>query len=421
MLSKYNIVRKLNNKLIIYNTLTSGVLALNEEYESAFNDIVNKGTTKKSDLLEELKKGEMIISDDTDEFNRMLVLNKMTSYNTNSLTLTIAPTSACNFKCPYCYEKGIEHKSMSIDVRNKLVEFLKTNYANLEYLSICWYGGEPLLNLDIIEELTKKIKEEFGEKLNYSASIVSNGYYLTRENVEKLKQLDVNTVQVTIDGSKKDHDSRRILHDESPTFDHIMTNMQNTYDLINISVRMNMDKNNIDDSYEILDYFEKYNLKNNISFYLAKVDNINGSCNDCNCLNTNEFSSKEIHFYKKAIERGFKCNRIPLAAFQGCGATGYNSLVISPEGDFYKCWDEIGRKSRNVGNIYDGINMNSNLIKWLSYNPIHDEECKECKFLPVCFGGCANAALESGKKNCSTLRYNVDEVIELLNLMRQQR
>lgn len=420
MLSKYNIVKKLNNKLIIYNTLTQGVLALNSEYESAFNDFVNNSTISKPDLLDELKNGGMVIPDDTDEFNRMLVINKMLSYNTNSLTLTIAPTSACNFKCPYCYEKGIDHKTMTTDIQDQLVNFLKTNYSNLEHLSICWYGGEPLLCLDIIEELTQKIKTTFGKKLEYSASIVSNGYHLTRENVQKLRSLDVNFVQVTIDGSQKDHDQRRILHDNSPTFNHILTNVQNTCDLINVSIRMNMDKDNIDDAYEILDYFEKFNLKNKVGFYLAKVDNINGSCNDCSCLNLNDFSKKEIQFYKKAIEKGFKCNRIPLGAFQGCGATGNNSFVISPEGDFYKCWDEIGRKSANVGNIYDGIQMNSNLIKWLSYNPIHDEECKNCKFLPVCFGGCANVALEKGKKNCSTIKYNVDETLELLTLMKTQ-
>ena len=421
LLSKYNILTTIDNKLIIYNTLSNGVLALNSEYTKAFNDLVENGSTDKNDLEEELRKGGMLYSEDFDELEKILILNKISSYNESSLSITIAPTSSCNFKCSYCYEKGIDYKTMSNETQNKLIEFLKYNYKNLSSIGVCWYGGEPLLSLNIIESLTNRIKEELDPNLKYLASIVTNGYYLNRETAEKLRDLGINQAQVTIDGSKKSHDNRRILHDGSPTFEHILNNIKNSYDLIDISIRMNIDKNNIDDMDEILDYLDKNNLKNKVGFYLATVDNINDTCNDCTCISKKEFSKEEIAFYEKAISNGFYCNRIPNGSVQGCGAISYNSLVVSPDGNLYKCWDDIGRKNKSIGSIYSGIEMNNNLIKWLSYNPIHDSECRECKFFPVCFGGCANIAFEKNSKNCATIKYNVEDTINLLYKMKKAK
>ena len=419
MLSKYNITTKIDDKLVIYNTFTNGVLSLNQEYADAYNELVNNNKCLKKDLVNELQKGGMIVQDNLNELQKMMIINKISSYDSNSLSLTIAPTSACNFKCPYCYEKGIEYKTMTDETQNGVIDFLKKNYSNLKNLNICWYGGEPLLKLDIIENITQKIKMEFGEDLNYSAQIVTNGYYLTEENAKKLFDLDVKFAQITIDGAKESHDDRRILHNGNPTFDTIINNIKNSYKYMNIVVRMNIDKSNINNMYEILDCFEKNNLKNKISFYLAPVDNINESCNECMCININEFSEEEILFYEKAIERGFNCNRVPNSAILGCGAISFNSFVIDPSGIFYKCWDDIGREGKDVGNIKDGIKMNENLIKWLSFNPIHDNECEECKIFPVCYGGCANIYFEKGKKQCPTIKYNVTQVIELLNKMKK--
>lgn len=105
MLSKYNITTKIDDKLVIYNTFTNGVLSLNQEYADAYNELVNNNKCLKKDLVNELQKGGMIVQDNLNELQKMMIINKISSYDSNSLSLTIAPTSACNFKCPYCYEK----------------------------------------------------------------------------------------------------------------------------------------------------------------------------------------------------------------------------------------------------------------------------------------------------------------------------
>lgn len=75
--------------------------------------------------------------------------------------------------------------------------------------------------IETIEKLTKKIKSVLPLGCKYNADMVTNGYKLTRRVAEKLKDMDIHYIQVTLDGSKQAHDSRRILHNHQPTFEHI--------------------------------------------------------------------------------------------------------------------------------------------------------------------------------------------------------
>lgn len=414
-LSKYNIIRKMGEKTIIYNTSSSAILALNKEYSNSFDEIVNNGFTEKVDLCKELLKGNMILDDNVNELDQLLILNKMISFNKDSLTLTIAPTLACNFACPYCYEKGREYITMDENMQEKVVNFIKDKFSDIKSISIAWYGGEPLLAINIIENLTYKIKSVLNDNCSYKAGIVTNGYFLNRDVCEKLKKLDIQDIQVTLDGSKVDHDSRRVLHDGGPTFEKILNNITECCDLIPIRIRMNVDKSNIANIDEILDWLERYDIKNKVHFYLAPVDNINDVCNNCSCMDMSEFSEQEVDFYERALKRGFNCINIPKNNAGICGAISINSFVISPNGNLYKCWNDIGYDDRKVGVLGSEISLNENLTKWLSYNPVHDDECKECNIFPVCFGGCPYHTIVQSNKKCTATKYNIDKTLQLIH------
>ena len=415
--SCYNVICENNNGLIVWNSRSGGVLGLDKVYSEKFRKILDGDYSGSDDLLEQLVHGEMLVEDGRDEYGETLVKSHLARYSNDVLALTIAPTLACNFRCPYCYEKGQKQTTMSSVTANRLVAFVHDNFPNIRSFDVTWYGGEPLLCLETIKDLTDKLKLAVPSWCSFGASIVTNGYYLTRDVAQVLASCEVKMAQVTLDGSKRDHDARRIPADGSPTYEMILNNIAECADVINIVIRANVDKTNIRDADELLNNLEHRDLKNKVGFYLAPVDNINKTCaSDSQCFGMREYSQEEIGFYKEAINRGFKVKLFGGTGQAICGAVSRNVYVVGPDGALYKCWDEIGKTERAVGTVRDSIELNENLARWLGYEP-DDEECARCSVFPICMGGCPHHVLEGAGKVCSSLRFNASEKMELTKML----
>lgn len=102
-LSRYNIEKKEDKSCLIYNTVTSAILELDTDYEKTYYEMKEGKKCSKPDLESALLEGGMLVEDDKDEFAELLTRNKIERFADSNLTLTIAPTMACNFCCPYCY------------------------------------------------------------------------------------------------------------------------------------------------------------------------------------------------------------------------------------------------------------------------------------------------------------------------------
>ena len=335
-LSRYNIEKKEDKSCLIYNTVTSAILELDTDYEKSYYEMKEGKKCSKPDLESALLEGGMLVEDDKDEFAELLIRNKIERFADSNLTLTIAPTMACNFCCPYCYEKGREYITMSETVQDQLTSQLKEKYQHIHELTVSWYGGEPLLAIETIEKLTKKIKSVLPLGCKYNADMVTNGYKLTRRVAEKLKDMDIHYIQVTLDGSKQAHDSRRILHNHQPTFEHILDNIRECADILNISIRINVDKTNINEATEIFDWLERYGLKGRVGYYLAPVDDINGVCNNHICMERPQYAKEEIAFYKEGIKRGFMYQGVKPSNYGVCGAISLNTEMRNLDMDYIR-------------------------------------------------------------------------------------
>lgn len=416
--SKFNVFKYRENGMLIYNTYSGNVLYLNKTYSEKYQ----KAKAKKfkdenfSDLIENLKKGRMIIPDTVNENELILATNKIARFSNTIQRYTIAPTMKCNFRCPYCYEKGVDYKTMDRKTIDAVKKLFKKDKEISKKLFITWYGGEPLLNFDIIEELSIEAIALFGK--NYTASMVTNGYLLTPEIADKLCDLKIMNLQITIDGPPDIHNTRRKLPNGNDTFFVILENIKNLLNItqeITITIRINTDKTNIDRVDEVIQYLEHYNIKDKVGFYLAPVDNINGTCNAAECFNTYEFAREQINFIQRNIDKTLQLAHLPQRNISMCGAVANNSYVIDAQGDLYKCWNEIGNRENSIGSVFDtSIDLNKNLTRWLVYDIINDTECMNCKFLPLCMGGCPDFKIQGNEKKCSPIKENAEEMIELL-------
>ena len=397
-----------DSEKIIYNTYSTALSVLNREFEYVYENIgeLDMDDNENLEKVMLLKDNGYVVDDDIDEFNRICVEERLSRYNKETLDLTIAPTLSCNMDCPYCYEDK-KAKFMSSEVIDKLIDFVKNkiNNSKLKKVNVVWYGGEPLLCVDII----KKISAELiticnNNSIKYASGIVTNGVLLNKEVAEILvKECSITSAQITIDGLKETHNKRRRLKNGEDSFSRIIDNIENIKDILKVSIRVNVDKSNSDELDRLIDFLiDIQNWGNKVEIYFAPIvmKGTDVCAVDANsCISSSEFGIVEGKLLHKMYNKGAK-NSIRLLSpnrkLSFCTAIGMNSFVIDPDGLLYPCWDYIGIPEKSVGKIMNRIDISNEYSKWLLLDI--PEECKECNLVPLCKGGCPSARLLNQNK-----------------------
>lgn len=404
------------NKFIAYNSL-SNALALVEKnkYEAFMNFYEQNKEIEDQNFIDDLKRGLFLIDDYVNEKDLIRFRMLQSRFSTSSFGLTIAPTSDCNFRCIYCYEKDVIKPSyMSTDVQDKIVELLQNNLKTISNFSVSWYGGEPLLALEVIERLSTRFIALCDEKeVTYGAGIITNGYLLNRETIQLLNKLKINFIQVTIDGTPDVHNRRRPLADGGETFDAIFNNLRENYDILpTVSLRINVDRNNIDSGKYVYDYLKEHGMLGKITPYLGKTSNDNDCYEAVQCLNMCDYAKADYEYTYSMFEDKKGLVKYPYLKSNFCGADSYNAYVIDATGNLYKCWSDIGIVDRSVGNIVEPKNVsNTTFFDYLLFDPTTAKPCSTCNLLPVCMGGCPYKRLNRESDNCSMYKYVLEECI----------
>ena len=414
-LSKYNFFLKSDkqDEYIAYNSLSGALALLESENYNKIIEHKNSLNNINDELIKSLKEGGFIIEDSFDELQFISLGMNREKYSDRHLGLTIAPTSDCNFRCAYCYEKdSITNSYMNEETQENIINLVNQNSSYISELSVTWYGGEPLLAMDIIEKLSiqfMKICEE--NDIEYNAGIITNGYYLSKENVQKLNKYKVTTIQVTIDGDEKIHNKRRPHKDGSGTYAKIIGNLVENYDIIEpLVMRINTDKSNMNSPYKVVDDLISNNLQEKVTPYIGLIENDNDCYSSSLCMNREEFSEIDFEFDEVLKKKGFKLNilkRYPARINTACGADRLNTYVINANGDLYKCWSDIGIIERKIGNINEETPISKNLLDYILYDPTKNIKCKECKVLPLCMGGCPSKVKNNIEDRCASEKYKL--------------
>ena len=416
--SNYNILIKEmdNGNVLIYNSLSGAFAIMNYEGKYVYNNIEKMSELKDQkyiDILEQMKSNGFIVNKSFDEFNYIQTIINLNKFSSNTLSLTIAPTLDCNMACPYCYENK-QKLYMSKEVSDGIVFFIKKYIENvkIKYIHVIWYGGEPLLCKDMILDLSNSIIGLCeNEKIEYSASIVTNGTLIDIETAKMLKNLKVRSAQITLDGLKEANNKTRLLKNGGDSFSIITKNIIDCKDIINIVVRCNIDKKNINQCDQLFDFFKT----NSIDFYFAPVEKQTEVCNVKinQCYSYSEFSKIQFNMQKKLYNVSGNINNVEYPRFRGlaCDSVATNQYVIDPKGNLYKCWDEVCDESKNVGTVKNGVNLNSNLVKWLNIEL--NSKCKKCNILPICLGGCPYKMLQGKDLQCHYSAVNFRKKLEL--------
>ena len=416
--SKYNyLFRSEKYGWLLYNALSNCFLALPDKAGELLSSLKAGDECGGLELGLQLQLAAMhaLVAPGEDRKMRDVVRMKrrMNNLSEGIFLLTVAPTRSCNFACPYCFENNRAGVHMSAETEDKLVEFVRRHQPGA-VLAVTWFGGEPLLRFEQIRRLSDRF---MGLNFrSYRAALITNGYLLDAEKCASLEGLGIREVQITLDGMPDTHNARRKLVSGGGTFDRILSNI----DLLFASewrgallLRVNVDKSNTEDYHLLYEFIRKRypDYVDRIKFYPGIVHAMGRENPDTSCLfNVDEAVDFELEQYYK---HGLRGNFYPGRMLFNCTAARRNGYVVGPEGELYKCWNDIGIKEREIGHVaLDKPWNNMLLAEWMEgCCAMNDPECLECTLMPVCDGGCP-AVRMAGERNCSRFRNRMAALLE---------
>lgn len=413
----------------LFNTITGAFLELSASQRAAYDRIAGAGEGADDAALRDLQAWGFVLASDIREIRTLEAAWHRSVMGAKPPLLTIAPTMNCNFGCDYCFETH-EKGHMSPAVRDGLIAFLRTQLAAAGPvpLTVTWFGGEPLMGLPVILDLSDRLDQlvEQGVLTGWSATMITNGLLATPKTMGRLRRLS--SVQVTIDGPREVHDARRVLkHGGKPTFDTICANLAALPDGLPTTIRINVDRRNADMLERCADQLHAAGVlsRPEAGLYLGIVESYeppamakrDRAAVFSNLLTTREFAAVQERFLAHCEARGYAVvGDRPAPLLRGvCQVDNINAYVVDPSGALLKCWAELRNRPDTVANLLDPASWPDPLLSELEQrNPFDDEGCQRCKLLPVCMGGCPKVRVvnrAAGRKVCPPMKYAFDAIL----------
>lgn len=348
------------------------------------------------------------------------------------LSLTVMPTEKCNFRCPYCYE-NYEKGKMSTKDQISLLKYIQRQLHSNPWLHISWFGGEPLLAFDVIENIMKNAQKMCKlQKKSITSNMTTNAYLLTLDTFDKLYNLGVTAYQITLDGTEKEHNKQRFLENGKGTFDVIMQNLlsiksHKEYKFAYFTIRINITQNNIDKIDEFVRFYEDTfgdDKRFMVRFAITgdyggdKIENFKEKLLDGNEIQTrlkNAGVYDNMNINLSDISTSFEpMNRV-------CYACGHNTYTIGSDLTVYRCTIYFQDSHNILGKITESGEMHIDSALdhlWYIKDDSLPQECFDCVYLPCCYRSYCPLKLHFDKNyrcEIENIKNQLGSDIEILN------
>ena len=317
------------------------------------------------------------------------VLETYKFYFTNErLKLIILPTEQCNFRCPYCWE-DYQYGRMKRPTINGIKSLLSNRAKTLKLLEIEWFGGEPLLAVDIISEISKHIQElqKKYSSLVYRGSMTTNGYLLDNNIFNELYNLGIIRYCICLDGFAEIHNETRKLANGEGTFDTILNNllsMKKTNTNFDLIITIHYFKENYLETVKPLITSINKNFMNDNRFkVLFKSIQRLGGKNDCEIKIITSREEQEIQNYLLKFVKDVYI--IHKSEYYVCDASALNTMVIRSNGNIGKCIVATKEDCNKVGKINTDGTLDLDNKKYLVWSNGFETENKDFLTCPLKF------------------------------------
>ena len=376
---------------LVYDVI--GLLDEGQEEAAVYEKL--KDTYKREDVqtalkeIQELKDAEMLFTEDI--YRNAIEHFKERETVVKALCLHIAHD--CNLACRYCFaEEGEYHGRralMSYEVGKQALDFLIANSGNRKNLEVDFFGGEPLMNWQVIKDLVAYGREQ--EKIhnkNFRFTLTTNGVLLDDEIME-------------FDGRKEVHDFMRPFRKGAGSYDLVVPKFQKfakSRGEKSYYARGTFTRHNLDFSEDVLHLadlgFDQISVEPVVADekeeYALKWEDVPKICEEYDKLAKEMIRRKKegkgFNFFHFMIDlTGGPCVYKRLS---GCGS-GTEYLAVTPWGDLYPCHQFVGEEKYLMGNVWDGVKRTDLCEEFKNCNVYAKEKCQNCFAKFYCSGGCA--------------------------------
>lgn len=322
----------------------------------------------------------------------------------------------CNLSCKYCFAGEGEYSGtkglMGLEVGKQALDFLIANSGERHNLEVDFFGGEPLLNFEVIKELVAygREKEKIHDK-NFRFTLTTNGVLLDDEVIEFANK-EMSNVVLSLDGRKEVNDRFRLTKNDQGSYDMILPkflklaedrghkdyyvrgtythyNTDFTEDILHMA---NLGFKELSMEPVVASASAEYALtEEDLSKLFAEYDRLAGE------MLKRKDTEQEFKFYHYTVDlTGGPCI---VKRVSGCGV-GTEYMAVAPEGDLYPCHQFVGEERFRMGDVFVGITNREACDAFKSCNIYSHSECKDCFARMYCSGGCAaNAYHTTGDIN----------------------
>ena len=371
-----------------------------EVLTKAINDIIEKG---------------LVVANEQDDLQIYLQLFKQGMDQMQIQHLYLIPTTECNLHCKYCFvedeKRNLMPAYMTKETARKSLEVFAKLSENSTNISVTFYGGEPLLNADIVYSAMRYIRtlEAKGSfKRQVSILLFTNGLLVSDETVKVLLETKAN-ISISIDGPRQFHDATRIDTMGNGTFSKVMTAYRKLKTAgINPSVSCTLNRYNVGNIQALVEFIINDLKPTNMGFNIL-LPQINGTnrADVSPQLATQALISafkilREHGIYEDRIMRHANAYIDNIFHCKDCMGVG-GQIVVTPQGRIGPCQAFLGIDEffpQTIDELYSKIlSINSNNIykdaifgEWQQRFPLNMKQCTDCFAIAVCGGGCPYAS-----------------------------
>ena len=311
----------------------------------------------------------------------------------------------CNLACKYCFaEEGEYHGRralMSFEVGKKALDFLVENSGNRKNLEVDFFGGEPLMNWDVVKQLVEygRSKEKEYNK-NFRFTMTTNGVLLNDEIMEFCNR-EMSNVVLSLDGRKEVNDAMRPFRNGKGSYELIVPKFQKFAQLRenkDYYIRGTFTRHNMDFAKDVLEFADLGFKSMSIEPVVAQPEEEYAIREEDLPQILKEYDDLAVEYIKRQKEgKGFNffhfnidLNQGPCVAkrLSGCGS-GTEYLAVTPWGDFYPCHQFVGEEKFLLGNVDTGVTNLEIRDEFKLCNVYAKDKCRDCFARFYCSGGCA--------------------------------